>query len=248
MRALLACGLFVALSYAAWAQSQAAPAFEVASVRVNSSGNGHHSVERDTGRITMTNVDLKSAIALAYGVTESQVSGPGWLDSERYDVIAKAPEGAKEDEQPAMLQTLLADRFKLRAHRETRETSVYAIVVAKNGPKFQPVEGGANDGGVSSSAGHMTAHKIPMARLATFLGSARAQLDRPVVDMTGLQGVFDLNLVWEPDRPERAKNDGESGPSLFTALQEQLGLKLESRKAPVEILVVDAVEKTPTEN
>jgi uncharacterized protein (TIGR03435 family) len=150
-----------------------------------------------------------------------------------------------------MLQKLLADRFKLTLHRTTKEFPVYELVTAKNGPKLKEVEAGGSN--TNSGRGHMTATRISMQRLSEFLSR---QVDRPVLDMTGLKGVFDLTLDWTPDESLSAKKPGEGevaidapkSPSLLTALQEQLGLKLQARRAPIEILVVDHAEKVPTEN
>jgi len=110
--------------------------FDVASVKPNQTDSGHTSIDRNGGVLRMTNVTLKACISLAYGLTEAQVSGPGWLDSEEYDIVAKAPSGAGENQQPAMLRALLADRFKLALHRDTKEIPIYALVVAKNGAKI----------------------------------------------------------------------------------------------------------------
>jgi uncharacterized protein (TIGR03435 family) len=140
----------------------------------------------------------------------------------------------------------LAERFKLAVHRETRETSVYALVVAKNGPKIkkeEPVDDG--DGDLGSSRGHVTAKAVSMNHLATFLAGPRAALGRVVVNQTGLGGVYSFTLDWTP---EDSDSKAPAHPPLPTALQEQLGLKVEARKAPVEILVIDHVEKIPVEN
>jgi uncharacterized protein (TIGR03435 family) len=148
-----------------------------------------------------------------------------------------------------MMQTLLAERFKLVPHRETRQLLMYSLVIAKNGLKIHPTEDG--QGRTSSRPGRLEAAKITMQRLADLLAHS---LGLPVVDSTGVKGVFDFTLQWSPgEAPTIAAANGTEaagvgGPSIFTALQEQLGLKLMSEKGPVEILVVDHIEKAPTEN
>jgi uncharacterized protein (TIGR03435 family) len=201
----------------------------------------------------MTNVTLKSCIVYAYGVTDPQVSGPDWLGSEAYDFVAKAPSGATEDQIPLMFRALLADRFKLALHRDTKELPVYAIAVAKNGPKIKKVE--SEDHGTSSSRGHLTATAISMGRFANVLARPGFALGRPVVDQTSLDGLFSFTLDWTPENtsavPDRKSNEprnADEAPTIFVALQEQLGLRLEARKAPVEILVIDHADKVPSEN
>jgi uncharacterized protein (TIGR03435 family) len=140
----------------------------------------------------------------------------------------------------------LAERFQLKLHRETKEVPMYALVAGKGGSKLKEVEFGHSS--TSAGPGHVTAQKIPMAKLADFLSG---QLGSPVTDMTGMKGFFDFTLEWTPDaRPSEVggATDSVPGASIFTALQEQLGLKLESRKGPVEMLVIDHVEKIPTGN
>jgi uncharacterized protein (TIGR03435 family) len=152
-----------------------------------------------------------------------------------------------------MLQTLLAERFKLVVHRETRELPVYALVVAKNGPKLTKVEGSASGGDMSSSDGTVTGTAVTMARLAGFLATPRPDLGLPVVDQTGLDGWFSFTLNWTPERQLIEKPDSkplaaDAPPPILIALQEQLGLKLEKRKVPLEVVIVDRAERVPTEN
>ena len=178
-----------------------------------------------------------------------QVSGPDWLNTEIYDITATLPPGTTGDEVLLMIQTLLADRFKLTLHRDSKELPVYALVVGKGGSKLQEVEFGR--GSTSGSPGHLTATRIAIRNLTEFLSR---QTGRPVLDMTGLKGFYNFTLNYTPDAapsapsPETPIPESAVGPSLFTAVQEQLGLRLEARKAPVEILVVDHAEKVPTEN
>jgi uncharacterized protein (TIGR03435 family) len=239
---------FAALaSCALLAQDADTPAFDVASVKPNPSGANSTHISHTGGTLTVTNATLKYCILRAYGVADAQVSGPAWLDTERYDIVAKAAADAVSDRHPLRLRALLAERFKLAVHRETRESSVYALVVAKNGPKIikeEPI--GDGDGDLESSRGHVTAKAVSMNHLATFLAGPRAALGRVVVNQTGLGGVYSFTLDWTPEESDSKAPD--SHPPLPAALQEQLGLKVEARKAPVEILVIDHVEKIPTEN
>jgi uncharacterized protein (TIGR03435 family) len=221
--------------------------FEVASVKPNRSGSGSSPSQSGHGRISATNGSLQEYIRWAYGVQLYQVSGPDWLSSERYDIVAKAADGAPSDQTMPMLQKLLADRFKLTMHRVTKEIPVYELVAAKNGPKLKEVEAGGSK--TNRGRGHIDAQRMSMKRLSELLA---LQMDRPVLDATGLKGVFDFTLDWTPDESPYAKAesaiDAPKSPSLLIALQEQLGLRLQARKAPIEILVVDHAEKVPTEN
>jgi len=217
--------------------------FEVASVRTDVSGSGHHGIDTDGNLLRMTNLPLKSAIAWAYNLTEAQILGPDWLGSNMYDITAKAESGAPK---PEMLQALLKERFKMITHQETRDLPIYELVVAKNGPKLTKSADGSG-GKTSSGPGRLSVQSEPMGWLALLLAGRRADLGRPVVDKTGLAGCFDFELKWTPDR-DALKASADAPPSIFVALQEQLGLKLEARKGPVEVLVVDRVEKVPVEN
>jgi uncharacterized protein (TIGR03435 family) len=144
-----------------------------------------------------------------------------------------------------MLQALLTDRFKLSLHRESKEMSVYALVAGKNGPKVKTAESAS---GISSHSDGGPIHVSATVGMDGFANYLSQRLDRPVLDQTGLKGLFEIKLDWSPDSIQRpGANDDLQGPSIFTALQEQLGLKLEGRKAPVEVLVIDHAEM-PSEN
>jgi uncharacterized protein (TIGR03435 family) len=240
------------LSFAVLAADAQTPAFEVASIKPNRSAEGMSSIRASVGRVSMQNVSLKKVMLNAYDIPDDReymIDGPGWLTTEHFDIEATFPADTKEPQVRRMIQTLLAERFKLALHRETRQMPVYSLVVAKNGPKIHTVEDG--QARTSSGPGRLEATKITMQKLADLLGRGAGA---PVIDATGLQGVFNFTLEWSPDEaPGMATTDGGSaggtaGPSLFTALQEQLGLKLEGAKGPVEILIVDQIEKAPTEN
>jgi uncharacterized protein (TIGR03435 family) len=245
-----ALGRVVAVGIAAVASSIAGDSFEVASIRLNLSGeSGSYSSTRNW-RYIDRNQSLRDRIEHAYDVVEWQISGPAWILSERFDVIAKPPAGTSSDQFEVMMQNRMAERFKLQIHREQRERAVYVLVVAKAGLKAMSA---AADGKASTkwSRDHISAQHMPMAQFAERLSRVA---DRPVVDSTGLQGAFDFELKWTPENAEAKPVENARGPitdappSLFTAIEEQLGLKLEPRKAPVEILVVDHAEKVPSEN
>lgn len=227
--------------------------FDAASVKVNQTDSGHTSVHSGAGGIQMNNVTLRLCITRAYRLTDPQVVGPPWIDTDRFDIVAKPPSGAPESQIPEMLQTLLAERFKMVIHRETRELPAYALVVAKNGPKLARAEPGGSGGSMSSSEGTATGEGVTMARLAGFLSTPRLNLALPVVDQTGLDGSFSFILKWTPerplsDKPENKTPEADAPPPIFIALQEQLGLKLEKHKVPLEVVIVDRAERVPTQN
>jgi uncharacterized protein (TIGR03435 family) len=223
-----------------------AEAFDVASVRPTKSEGGKSSVKITPGQVAMENVSLRKCIGLAYDVGEDReyaFSGPGWLNSVSFDIVAKFPPAASREQIALMLQTLLADRFKLKLHHETKELPVYALIVVKNGPKLQ-VSVSSGQAEFNLAPGRISGKAASMSAFADRL-SARVQLSRPVLDLTGLKDTYDFILEWAPDS---VQTDDASGPSVFTAIQEQLGLKLEARKHPVEILVIDHADKVPSEN
>ena len=224
-----------------------AASFDVASIKPSDAPPGSSGVSTSDGLVRAHNVTLKRCISGAYGVPEAQiVDGPKWMDDLRFEIVAKAGYPAGDTEMMVMLQTLLAERFQLKLHRDSQTVSGYSLTLAKGGLKAKVSEG---DGGAStnSSRGRIEATKCTMARLAMKLAAA---LKVPVVDMTEETRAFDLTLQWVPDEmlaKAASGTDAASGPSLFTALQEQLGLKLEARKIPVGVLVVDHAE-LPSEN
>jgi uncharacterized protein (TIGR03435 family) len=309
--------LLVAMAGGLFAQADAsAPAFEVASVKVSAPmpsgmvmirmGGGPDS--SDPGRITYTGVTLKALVARAYNVKDYQVEGPQWLDGERYDVIATIPKGANKEQVGLMMQRLLAERFALTLHHESKPLAVYTLSVAKGGPKLQEVDpetpppppppGAAPappppppPGGLNST---MARGPMPAGTMRMMMGSSNRRIsgsttiarlcdmlsnltDRPVLDLTELKGTYAFDLSWTPDETERmggpigmamaraaggappgggaASSDGKApegssdpGQTLVQALQTNYGLKLEARKNPADIVVVDHAEKVPTEN
>jgi uncharacterized protein (TIGR03435 family) len=206
----------------------------------------------------MRNTTLQVLIFIAYGVEDYSLSGPDWLNAVKLDVVAKLPASAAglspEDRRRitnAMWQSLLAERFKLKVHREEKAVAGYALVVAPGGPKMRRVE--SPPGRTSVTQGRITAQSAPVGQIAQSAMGALGNL-APVRDMTGLSGNYEFNLTWTPEDKLLAGADNTSTapddrpPSIFTALQEQLGLKLEPRKFPIQTVVVDHVEKVPTEN
>ena len=216
--------------------------FDVASIKPNVSGSTSNSgVSTGRGHVTATNVTLRRLIQSAFDVNDFQiVGGPGWLGADRYDVDAKVDVSAATGhvDYGPMQQTLLADRFKLKVHRETKELPVYSLVLAKGGRKLTAHtgnEGASTNASHGSGKANLTATRVAMPGLADRLGR---ELGRAVIDNTGLKGEYDVKLDWVPDQAADS-----SGPSIFTALQEQLGLRLESAKGPVEVIVIDGAEK-----
>lgn len=240
------------------AQAEAGkPEFDVAAIKQNLVGGKRTGIDDSRGFWKAENVTVKFLIVYAYRVLPDQVSGaPAWVDADRYDIEARFEEdpnltgSAHADRNRARLQALLATRFQLEIHRQTREWQTYVLVAAKKGPKLTPAEK-KEGASIHSNNGHLEAAGVTMDDLARALGS---RLGRPVVNESGLPGRFDFTLDFEPeiqlsldkDRPE-APGAEPGRPSLFTALQDQLGLKLESKKAPVEMLIVDRIAK-PSEN
>jgi uncharacterized protein (TIGR03435 family) len=269
---------------AASSQPTSSLRFEVASIKPadpQEMGKISIGMSGDPGRISYTGVSLKNVLTRAYRVRVYQVTGPSWIDSERFNITAKLPEGATQEQVPEMLQNLLADRFKLTLHRETRDQSVYALAAGKGEPRLKkseiqpsppgaggPAGGGPPGGGrggarMMTSNGHIEAQGATIPGLCDMLSN---MLDRPVVDKTGIAGAYDITLDVSMDELAGMKRMGarmgpgpggpgaggpapetEGGGSIFSANQ-SLGLKLDSKKLPIDYIVVDSAEKTPTEN
>lgn len=237
---------------AAYCQSVASEQFEVASIKLSNATSGSSSgIKTGHGRLDAQNVTLKRCIMGAYGVGPHQISGgPDWLDSDRFEILAKADQPIDDD--PALmvlLRGLLAERFKLVLHRETRPLSAFMLEVAKNGPKLEPADAGESSTNTSTSntSALIEGNKTGMDGFAQVLARV---MDQPVVNHTGLQGIFNFKLQWTPENAKPAKPadaTGTEGPSIFTAIQEQLGLHLRSQKTAVEVIVIDHAEK-PSEN
>ncbi len=309
MKTRIACITFVLLaSVGLLAQQQGALSFEVASIKPSAPqpmGMMRMNMSTDGGMARYTGVPLRDLIRTAYRVKDFQLEGPEWMGSERFDIVAKLPDGAKEDQIPEMLQSLLAERFKLTLHRDMKEHAIYALVVGKMGAKLKPAEvqtrdsaaapaqpgGGPPDTAANASASGGAAKasggtggpaggprrgsmmfmldpagvhlKAPAATVANMADAISRFTERPIVDMTGIQGQYEFDLTFAPEKMpniprgagpmpppggERpAEAAGEPGESIFDAVQ-RYGLKLDPRKAPLEVLTIDHIEKTPTEN
>jgi uncharacterized protein (TIGR03435 family) len=235
--------------------ANADPVFEVATIkpsRPEAQGHGFRVNGRDFSTI---NTSLSDLLTFAYGLHHHQITGgPAWIESEHYDLSAKPDgEGQPSDRQwKTMVQKLLADRFQLKFHHEKKDLSVYAIVTAKAGPKLTKSEGDPD--GLPAlffrRLGDLTVRNATMGDFAQLMQGA--VLDRPVVDQTGLSGRFDFTLNWTPDefqfgglgiKPPPPSDKPDAPPDLYSAIQQQIGLKIESTRAPVDILVIDRVEK-----
>lgn len=259
--------------------------FEVASVKLDApdaprigtqGGPGSRDPERFTGR----GMPLRLYLCMAYPAADcgKQISGPGWIDSEKYDIDVKIPPGTSKAQYQEMFRNLLTERFKLVLHHETKVLSVYELVIAKDGPKFKesapaprsdsPAPGPPGKRemdqngfpvlplgvpGFAASYGrdglsHWAAQQQPMSALARML-SLPTGADRPVIDKTGLTGKYDFHLSYDMHSPGAAPGpDDDPGMILFDAVQKQLGLKLVDAKAPFDFVIIDRGEKTPTEN
>jgi uncharacterized protein (TIGR03435 family) len=241
--------------------------FEVASIRPGSPEINRVGMQfMPGGGFQGSNVTLKALITMAYDVQPQQVSGgPGWMDSERYVVNAKGPSGGAQANPEELrqlvrrrLQALLAERFGLVIQRESKEIAGYALVVAKGGPKLVESKGQANGGIRQTGRGEVSGQGVSMDMVARVIGRS---VGRTVVDKTGLTGRYDYTLRWSPQPgeggfggprgpgpgPATGDSADSSGPTIFTALQEQLGLRLESQKVAADLIVVERAEK-PSEN
>lgn len=254
------------------------PVFDVASIKLDPVTEGNASIaDQPGGRFVASHITLRRVIQFAYRDNQQFLGGPDWLDRDRWNLEAKAADGtvpqrssafsmAVPDTIALMVQSFLEDRFKLKAHRETRELPVYELTIAKSGAKVKlsddqtppaAILGGGGQrggplprGGIRLGRGDLEGQAQTMAIFATALGTL--YVDRPVVDKTGLKGLYDIRLQWTPDNGLAATVNPNAapaapGPTLFNALEEQLGLRLESAKAPLPVLVIDFVQK-PTEN
>jgi uncharacterized protein (TIGR03435 family) len=235
------------LSIVLSAQSAQAPSFEVASVRpaaVSQAREGRSSASGD--RVAYIHTTMFGLIASAYQVRGFQIDGPSWIRTERYDVVAKAPDNTPKDQVPLMLQALLAERFKLKVHREPRELQIYALIFVKDSPKLEKVESDAIGGVDLAADGRRRFLRTSMEQLVMYL---TAMSGRPVVNKTNLAGAynFPLELSMEEVGGINASSNATQRPSIFTSMQE-LGLKLDSQKGPIDMIVVDGGIKTPTEN
>ncbi|HWE51355.1 MAG TPA: TIGR03435 family protein [Bryobacteraceae bacterium] len=217
-------------------------AFDVATIKLSAPEQRGSTLYTDVGgKLSLEYMTLKDLIGFAWDVRDFQISGgPKWIDSTHYDVNAKSQTAAGLLQLRPMVQPLLAERFHLAIHKGTKDLVYYALTIGKNEPKLTPSQTPSPQ--LHGHGGELIGQGISISLLT---GKVAEELGRPVLDHTGLTGKYDINLRWTPDDGEQ-KTD-PSRPSLFTAVQEQLGLKLESQKGPVEILIVDRAER-PSEN
>jgi uncharacterized protein (TIGR03435 family) len=256
----------------------AIPVSEVASVKPNKSGDGGMRIMFTPDGVSYTNIALQMLLRETFGIEDDRILGaPSWVKTDRFDIEAKvdasdAPKlkDLKFDERRKMLLPVLADRFNLKFHHESRELPTCALVIAKGSPKLKEAtpgdtypnglkgpDGHASAGAMMAGRGKITGQGVPIATLVNMLAFQR--LDRAIFDKTGLTGKYDFELKWAPDEAPPPITGGmqgglpmndaatDPGPSLFTALQEQLGLKLEPQKGPIDVIVIDHIER-PSEN
>ena len=235
----------------ALAQAEKQPAFEVASIRAGQSGR--ESVEFGPASLTIRNARMVACIRWAYGVQDVQIIGPTWLnDDVRFDIFAKSASEVKTAELREMLQALLMDRFKLAVHRDTREMPALVLTIGKNGHKLVPTD---TEGSPSFQTGrlNLTGKGATLGQLCEFIAN---EIHTPVVDQTGLTGRFNYFLDIEPyftEESRKAMGPGGGPPPdasaiIAAAMQKELGIKVESKKASVGVILVDHVEKSPSEN
>jgi uncharacterized protein (TIGR03435 family) len=241
--------------------AQAPPAFEVASIRVSQEGNrggegmhrdfrGGAAVQVSPDSVTIRNSSLRSITCWAYKVMDFQVKGPDWLGSQRFDITAKAAAAADDQQLRLMMRTLLADRFKMVAHPETKEMQAYLLQVAKGGPKVKESTSGEGEMDIQPNQQKMqvTILRAGVQQLTDALSNV---FRAPIVDQTGLKGRYDATFDMMKYMADMRPTDGSTPDPqaiIMRGLQEELGLKLEPKKMPVDLIVIDRVEKVPVEN
>jgi uncharacterized protein (TIGR03435 family) len=225
------------------------PAFEAAFIKANTTGSGGSSSNGTKGQVVMVNQPLRRLVERAYDVKPFQVTGPEFMENVRFDVTAKYPPDTKREDRSAMLRTMLEDRFKLATHRERKEMSGYALVAAKGGLKLKPVDTDKGAGTDSSSSNSLVTLKMTAVSMKEVADYLAGRLGSAVVDGTGADGVYTFEMRWTLD--DQLSGAVDRGAAEFAAIQDAisaLGLHLQAQKVPVEIVVVDHVERVPTEN
>jgi uncharacterized protein (TIGR03435 family) len=252
LKTLIWIALFPALSLA---QPIAKPAFEAADIHVSAPGEKPDITVLPAGKLTLRYMTMRDIVAAAWSLKADYVTGgPDWLDQEHYDLVAKAAPAAPEAEMREMLKSFLIERFKLQVHVEKKPMPVLAMVVAEGGPKLQETRSGGT--GASCELQPATepkdgpalrtfaCHDVDMDNLTGFLPRmASAYIDRPVIDQSGLKGSYDFTLAWTPRSSVQLAQP--KGPTIFVALETQLGLRLEPGKHPMDVLVIDKLEPSP---
>jgi uncharacterized protein (TIGR03435 family) len=223
----------------------------------------------DPTRVRYLNFSVKNLIAVAYDVPDYQISGPAWTEDVRFVIIATLPKDTSKEQARLMLRNLLTERFQLRTHDEQKTLSLYSLVVAKNGPKLAKThpdaakvtpadrpEGAPSLPAGTTSMGITDNHGHPQALLQAYgehlewlVEMLSGQLMATVTDDTGLTETYDYSMSWVPQNPHAVSQENDdTGPTIFTALQDQLGLRLVAKKGPVRTIVIDHAEMTPSEN
>ena len=230
--------------------------FEVASVKQFVFDPSHIESPRiDVGQVRLANYTLTGLAMIAYGVRVYQVVGPDWTRSQLYEVTAKPPDGARKEQISEMLQNLLAERFRMKTHWETREQAGYALVVGKSGPKLKKADDDEKSKNIISTAGHLEYRATTLDNFAALLTGCCFR-ERPVEDRTGVDGRFDivldvakedLRVLSVPAGRSSSADESDPAPTIFAAIRE-LGLELKSSKVKVKYLVIDSAEKVPTPN
>ncbi len=250
MRKLPTVSILLPLLLLPYGVRAAEPAFEAASVRPAdpgepSPGDAVRNMDSSAGHFMMRNVSLRFALEWAWDLKDYEISGPEWIKNEnRYDIVATAP-GASENDMRLMLRTLLTDRFQMKLHRETRSLDVYALLPGKGPSKLKEAAADEQTGLGAAPNGGVTFTKQPVSRF-TFMLTRR--MDRPAIDMTGLKGLYDFTIDLSGLGFNGNPPADTSAPSIFTTVQENLGLKLQAQKAPIDLLIIDHAEKVPTAN
>jgi len=238
----------MALAAVGGAGAQPSPTLEVASVKPSRNTIAESNLDSVRGRLTATNITVRELIRLAYGMMDYQIGrAPGWIDSERFDIAAKSVTSRTNglEDAKSLARELLSDRFQLSTHREAKQMPVYFLLVAKGGPKLTNHDDSAPK--IRKGCGRLVGRRVTANAIATMLSR---QLDHEVRNRTGLSGEYDVQLDFTPDSGPclvAASTDPSGLPSIHTALQEQLGLKLESGKGRVDLLIIDRIER-PSEN
>jgi len=285
--------IIFAMSFAQAQPTGTLSSFEVVSIKPSSPPNGGRYYvgirggpgTSDPGRMTFSHVTVARLVTQAYGIYSFQLSCPDWFNTEQFDIIAKVPEGATKEQVPIMLQNLLADRFQLKVHQETRAMPILELTVAKGGPKLKAATQVLAHGDGVTGEPSVDKFGFPVippgkANMLVMEGKARWQapnaemeqltrmlageLGKPVTDSTGLKGRYDFSLYWmsgetnatqltttadtDAATPTASAPDGILGPTIFGALRDQLGLRLDAKKGPADILVVDSADRLPSEN
>jgi uncharacterized protein (TIGR03435 family) len=198
----------------------------------------------------MRNVRLSTCLKWAYGLSDNQISGPDWFNTARYDIVAKAASPVAADQLKLMMQALLAERFHLAFHKQTKTLSTYTLNVARNGPKFKESVGE----GESVTNGNQMRVALKRTTMEQFAKMLSSPLGSQVIDMTGLKGKYDLTMDLMPYIPDKCRDapcglaEIDIGNTIASAIQEQLGLRLDSKKEAVEVFIIDRADKTPAEN